>query len=438
MLGKNKIDSGVYGGKYMRFSNCESFAAQAKKNVNYEFRSDAAFNKIFGAAAAMEQKTYNPTATLTPTDLSRAERSSDHYEATKITFFSNSLEFEIRSKLTRDRHYHLHRNIGSCLVNQLIPSSLVNGCGACYKCGKVISSVFESEAFLLQLLKKRGLDSVRLLRFRVMSVLALLRHPRHLIEHIPNLSTEQSDGIMVLRISPLESLMLHRCRTGAISLQSRHDSHRSFQQFCSLFRCNVTSLMPPDRTILHCTTSTVRPSTYVYALRNLKPSHTIKGLLTCTLGVRTQLESVSNLRTVVDSRISDSTNSRPLTKQTDIFSINKVSNISRHYERYHKSEYGHIHGNERCDLLQNDNNALSESAMRISYKICHEIAKELKTFNEVAMTAIDPSSSFVPIPLQRDVIVVYWSGEIRNTLFDVESTAGRQRTWTPCYVVIRC
>ncbi|KAJ4447815.1 hypothetical protein ANN_09823 [Periplaneta americana] len=30
---------------------------------------------------------------------------------------------------------------------------------------------------------------------------------------------------------------------------SRHDSHRSFQQFCSLFRCNVTSLMPPDRPI---------------------------------------------------------------------------------------------------------------------------------------------------------------------------------------------
>ncbi|KAJ4446593.1 hypothetical protein ANN_13290 [Periplaneta americana] len=29
-----------------------------------------------------------------------------------------------------------------------------------------------------------------------------------------------------------------------------------------------------------------------------------------------------------------------------------------------------------------DNNALSESAMRISYKICHEIAKELKTFSE--------------------------------------------------------
>ncbi|KAJ4432172.1 hypothetical protein ANN_20788 [Periplaneta americana] len=29
-----------------------------------------------------------------------------------------------------------------------------------------------------------------------------------------------------------------------------------------------------------------------------------------------------------------------------------------------------------------DNNALSESVMRISYRICHEIAKELKTFNE--------------------------------------------------------
>ncbi|KAJ4447147.1 hypothetical protein ANN_09148 [Periplaneta americana] len=29
-----------------------------------------------------------------------------------------------------------------------------------------------------------------------------------------------------------------------------------------------------------------------------------------------------------------------------------------------------------------DNNVLSESVMKISYKICHEIAKELKTFNE--------------------------------------------------------
>ncbi|KAJ4430139.1 hypothetical protein ANN_22349 [Periplaneta americana] len=47
----------------------------------------------------------------------------------------------------------------------------------------------------------------------------------------------------------MTSLMLHRCRTGAINLQSRHDSHRSFQQFCSLFRCNVTSLMPPDRVL---------------------------------------------------------------------------------------------------------------------------------------------------------------------------------------------
>ncbi|KAJ4431545.1 hypothetical protein ANN_20144 [Periplaneta americana] len=39
------------------------------------------------------------------------------------------------------------------------------------------------------------------------------------IERIPNLSAEQSDGITVFRISPMESLMLHRCRTGAISLQ---------------------------------------------------------------------------------------------------------------------------------------------------------------------------------------------------------------------------
>ncbi|KAJ4439280.1 hypothetical protein ANN_07400 [Periplaneta americana] len=35
----------------------------------------------------------------------------------------------------------------------------------------------------------------------------------------------------------------------------------------------------------------------------------------------------------------------------------------------------------------------------------------------VAMTAINPSSSFVPISLRRDVIVVHRSGEIRNTLY---------------------
>ncbi|KAJ4428165.1 hypothetical protein ANN_24180 [Periplaneta americana] len=100
-------------------------------------------------------------------------------------------------------------------------------------------------------------------------------------ERIPNLTGEQSDGITVFRIPPMTSMMLHRCRTGAINLQRwwqspsaaisesdwflyragisrritsctvvswrRHDSHRSFQQLCSLFRCNVTSLMPPDR-----------------------------------------------------------------------------------------------------------------------------------------------------------------------------------------------
>ncbi|KAJ4431146.1 hypothetical protein ANN_19741 [Periplaneta americana] len=38
-------------------------------------------------------------------------------------------------------------------------------------------------------------------------------------ERIPNLSAEQSDGITVFRISTITSLMLHRCRTGAINLQ---------------------------------------------------------------------------------------------------------------------------------------------------------------------------------------------------------------------------
>ncbi|KAJ4448762.1 hypothetical protein ANN_00153 [Periplaneta americana] len=39
-------------------------------------------------------------------------------------------------------------------------------------------------------------------------------------ERIPNLTGEQSDGITVFRIPPMTSLMLHRCHTGAINLQS--------------------------------------------------------------------------------------------------------------------------------------------------------------------------------------------------------------------------
>ncbi|KAJ4439733.1 hypothetical protein ANN_07861 [Periplaneta americana] len=39
------------------------------------------------------------------------------------------------------------------------------------------------------------------------------------LERIPNLTGEQSDGITVFRIPPMTSLMLHRCRTGAINLQ---------------------------------------------------------------------------------------------------------------------------------------------------------------------------------------------------------------------------
>ncbi|KAJ4437332.1 hypothetical protein ANN_17470 [Periplaneta americana] len=40
-----------------------------------------------------------------------------------------------------------------------------------------------------------------------------------------------------------------------------------------------------------------------------------------------------------------------------------------------------INSPEYLKHYSDGNNALSESAMRISYKICHEIAKELKTFN---------------------------------------------------------
>ncbi|KAJ4445762.1 hypothetical protein ANN_12447 [Periplaneta americana] len=50
--------------------------------------------------------------------------------------------------------------------------------------------------------------------------IALSKKGQHCIERIPNLSAEQSDGITVFRISMMTSLMLHQCRTDAISLQS--------------------------------------------------------------------------------------------------------------------------------------------------------------------------------------------------------------------------
>ncbi|KAJ4431115.1 hypothetical protein ANN_19710 [Periplaneta americana] len=47
-----------------------------------------------------------------------------------------------------------------------------------------------------------------------------------------------------------------------------------------------------------------------------------------------------------------------------------------------------------------------------------ELAGVAQTTTCIAdMIAIEPSSSFVPISLQRDVIVVHRSGEIRNTLY---------------------
>ncbi|KAJ4441937.1 hypothetical protein ANN_11800 [Periplaneta americana] len=58
------------------------------------------------------------------------------------------------------------------------------------------------------------------------------RNAEHIIRHerIPNLSPEQSDGITVFRIPPMASLMLHRCHSGAISLQSTEIS----QYFASI------------------------------------------------------------------------------------------------------------------------------------------------------------------------------------------------------------
>ncbi|KAJ4441074.1 hypothetical protein ANN_10924 [Periplaneta americana] len=54
---------------------------------------------------------------------------------------------------------------------------------------------------------------------RVFTIYCLWGWVLYDFERIPNLTGEQSDGITVFRIPPMTSLMLHRCRTGAINLQ---------------------------------------------------------------------------------------------------------------------------------------------------------------------------------------------------------------------------
>ncbi|KAJ4431304.1 hypothetical protein ANN_19901 [Periplaneta americana] len=60
--------------------------------------------------------------------------------------------------------------------------------------------------------------------------IGLRENPRKsLNQRIPNVTGEQSEGITVFRIPPMTSLMLHRCRTGAISLQRwRNSKHIPF------------------------------------------------------------------------------------------------------------------------------------------------------------------------------------------------------------------
>ncbi|KAJ4451014.1 hypothetical protein ANN_02450 [Periplaneta americana] len=61
--------------------------------------------------------------------------------------------------------------------------------------------------------------TVRKLRERVLRTKFNCKSMYVHTERIPNLSAEQFDGITVFRISPMASLMLHRCRTGALSLE---------------------------------------------------------------------------------------------------------------------------------------------------------------------------------------------------------------------------
>ncbi|KAJ4452016.1 hypothetical protein ANN_03530 [Periplaneta americana] len=71
-------------------------------------------------------------------------------------------------------------------------------------------------------------------------------------------------------------------------------------------------------------------------------------------------------------------------------------------------------------------NRLGESVERLSRTVDYRYSQTTYT---IAMTAIDPSSSFVPISLQRDVIVVHRSGEIRNTPLVKRSQAASRSYW---------
>ncbi|KAJ4426779.1 hypothetical protein ANN_26578 [Periplaneta americana] len=78
------------------------------------------------------------------------------------------------------------------------------------KCKSKKQKFEKADNFTCDLIRRTVYDFLKKMNSRQQSVI---------VERIPNLTGEQSDGITVFRIPPMTSLMLHRCRTGTINLQ---------------------------------------------------------------------------------------------------------------------------------------------------------------------------------------------------------------------------
>ncbi|KAJ4445789.1 hypothetical protein ANN_12474 [Periplaneta americana] len=87
-------------------------------------------------------------------------------------------------------------------------------------------------------------------------------------ERIPNLTGEQSDGIMVFRIPPMDTLMLHRCRTGAINLQ-RHlqwsgiRGRKTFSAYARTTRPRISCLRYAEKSLATSDTTPLKMSAAV-------------------------------------------------------------------------------------------------------------------------------------------------------------------------------
>ncbi|KAJ4443388.1 hypothetical protein ANN_05056 [Periplaneta americana] len=240
-------------------------------------------------------------------------------------------------------------------------------------------------------------------------------------ERIPNLTGEQSDGITVFRIPPMTSLMLHRCRTGAINLQrtnclGKNDAAWNVKPWFSepiqirttreivngFYSCEVRVDEPREFNL-----PTLPQCRITYVSEKLPSKYGVHSEE--YLPIRTTITYV-----FVDINIDGQHGHGAF----DLYcGMLPYATDDNKYPAYDLPAQNTVR--KRLCAEQSDGITVFRISTMTSLMLhrCHTGAISLQSVSKTAsctaaMTAIEPSSSFVPISLQCDVSVVNLSGEL--------------------------